>query len=135
MPPSVAAVGWLAAAQAVGCALLAIGHAGVVIPIVSALGPGGSRPVTVAALAFSAAALAYAAVSAGVFRRGRWAWAMALALNLLALAGGLRQFRGAVSAVGLVLSAAAVALLLSPTVRLALTSRPGSQPATGRRGR
>jgi hypothetical protein len=71
------AVVWASIALAVGSALLAIGHMGVQIPLLSALGPGGTRAVVPAAVAFSLGQL-YTGRSPSVSRgagRGRGSWA------------------------------------------------------------
>jgi hypothetical protein len=120
LPGAARVVGWLAALMAVGCGLLAVGHAGVELPVVSAIGPGGNRPVPQAVAAFGLGTLAFATVAVGVFRRSRWAWPAATALNALALAAGLRQYRGAASAIGLTMAVAALALLATPATRGAL---------------
>jgi hypothetical protein len=68
---------WMSGALAVGSALLAVGHLGLQIPILSALGPGGTRAVVPAAIAFGISASLHALVALGVARRrswpGRWA--------------------------------------------------------------
>ena len=110
----------LAAVNAVGLALLAIGHAGLDVPLLSELGPGGGRAVPPAAAAFTVGAAAWAAVAAALARRRRWAWALGIVVGALGALGGVGQFRGIASAVGIALSVAVVALLLVPSVRSAL---------------
>jgi hypothetical protein len=105
---------------ALWCALLSIGHLGVEIPGVSALGPGGNRVVLPAGIVFALATAAFAAIGTGLLRLRSWAWAAGVAVNALALLGGLRQFRGAGSAIGLALALVALVLLLTPSARAAL---------------
>jgi hypothetical protein len=104
-------IGWLSVVAAVGSALLAVGHMGVSVPVLSDLGPGGDGVVPVAAAVFTVGALLYAAVAVGAFRGARWAWPLGVAVNALALLSGLREYRGAASAIGIALAVAALALL------------------------
>ena len=113
-------VGWLSLLGAAGCALLAIGHMGVQLPLLSAIGPGGDRAVPQAAVAFAIATLLYGVVAGGAFRRTPWAWPAALTVHGLVIIAGLGQFRGAASAIGIVLALVAVAVLLSPAGRRGL---------------
>ncbi len=115
--PVARAVGWLSAISALGAALLSIGHLGVEVPLVSALGPGGDGVVPVAAGIFAVGALLYAAVAWGAFAGARWAWTAGVAVNVLALLGGVREYRGIASAVALALALAALVLLLVPCGR------------------
>jgi len=110
----------LSGMSALGALLLAIGHLGVEVPVLSALGPGGDRAVPVAAAVFSVGTVLYAAVAYGAARGARWAWTAGVVVNALAVLGGARQFRGAASAIGLLLAVAALALLLAPAGRRAL---------------
>lgn len=119
-PPAASLVGWLQILAAVGSALLAVGHAGVRIPLLSALGPGGDRAVPAAMVAFAVGALLYAAVAAGAFARARWAWFLGLAVNGLAVASGLTNYRGVASAAGIAIGLLVVVLLLAPGGRRAL---------------
>lgn len=122
----VRAVGWLAATTGVGTGLLAVGHSGVTVPGVSALGPGGSDPVWPAAVAFAVATALFATIAVGALRGRAWAWPLATVTNALVLVSSLLQFRGAASAVGIALAAASLVLLLSPPVRQGLLgARPG----------
>lgn len=102
-----------------GCALLAVGHAGVRLPLMSALGPGGDRAVPVAAAIFTVATVAYAVVTRGLLARRRWAWPAGLVLGALTVVGAARPFRGVGSGVGIVLALAIVAALASPAGRRA----------------
>lgn len=104
---------------AVGCALLAVGHAGVQLPLVSALGPGGDRAVPVAAAAFTVGTIAYALVVRGLLVRARWAWLAGLVLGALTVIGAVQPFRGIGSAVGVALAAVVVGALASPAGRRA----------------
>lgn len=107
----------LAGLATAGLVLLALGHAGLDVPVLSALGPGGDRAVPQAAGAFAVGAVLWGAVAAGLAAQRRWAWAIAILLALLGIAGGVAQFRGAASAGGIVLSAVLAGLLLLPRVR------------------
>jgi hypothetical protein len=104
---------WTSTALAVGCALLAIGHSGLQIPILSALGPGGTRAVIPAAMAFTVAAVLQALVSVGVLRRRSWAWPLGVLIAAVTLLGAATPFRGVMSAVGIVLAGVELALLLT----------------------
>lgn len=108
---------WASGALAAGSALLAVGHAGIEIPLVSALGPGGSRPVWPAAIAFSVAAGLHGAVCYGVARRRGWAWPLGVLVGAVTLVGAATPFRGVGSVVGMVLAAAEVGLLLTGGAR------------------
>jgi hypothetical protein len=104
---------WISGALAVGCALLAIGHSGVQIPVLSALGPGGTRAVIPAAVAFAIAAVLHALVSSGVARRRTWAWPLGVLIAAMTLLGALTPFRGVMSAVGILLAGVELGLLLT----------------------
>jgi hypothetical protein len=115
-----------AAAAVVACsalwtALLAIGHLGVEVPLVSALGPGGSRVVLTAGIVFAVATTIFAAIAIGLARAQPWAWTAGVLVNGLALLSGALEFRGAGSVVGMLLAAAALVLLLTPRARRALS--------------
>jgi hypothetical protein len=124
--PVARAVGWLSAVSALGAALLSIGHLGVDVPLVSALGPGGDGVVPVAATIFAVGALLYAVVAWGAFAAARWAWTAGVAVNALALLGGVREYRGTASAVALALALAALVLLLLPAGRRELRGQDAS---------
>jgi len=119
------AVVWISCALAVGSALLAVGHAGTRIPIVSALGPGGSDPVVPAAIAFAVGACLHGTVAYGVARRHPWAWPLGVLVAAVTLIGAATPFRGAGSVVGIVLAGAELGLLLTSRVRRAIL-RPAS---------
>ncbi len=104
----------------VGAALLSVGHAGVSLPLLSALGPGGDRAVPPAVVAFAVATVLATAVAVGAFRRRAWAWALGLAVFGLTALGAVTPYRGVGSAVGIALGLAGVAVLLSPAGRAAL---------------
>lgn len=106
------AVAWASGALAVGSALLAIGHSGVRVPVVSALGPGGDDPVVPAAIAFAAAAALHGAVCVGITRRRPWAWPLGILAGAITLLGAAVPFRGAASLIGIVLAAVEVVGLL-----------------------
>ena len=102
---------------------MALAHAGVAVPLLSALGPEGGRVVLPAAGAFAVAAVVWAAVAVGAARRRPWAWALGLVVAGLTVLGAATPFRGAGSAVGIVLGAGVIAVLLS---------RPGRRELLGR---
>jgi hypothetical protein len=109
----------LAGVAAVGTLLLAIAHTGVEVPLLSALGPqGGAVPPAV--VAFGVATVLFAGIALGLTRRSRMAWAVGLAVSVLAVLSGIGQFRGVVSAAGIVLSLALIGLLLAPASRSAV---------------
>jgi hypothetical protein len=122
-PPAATLVGWLQLVAAVGTALLAIGHAGVQVPLLSALGPGGDRAVPAAAIAFAVATVLFLAVATGAFTQARWSWPLGLAVNALAVLAGLANYRGPASAVGIAIGLAVLTLLLAPGGRHALLRR------------
>jgi hypothetical protein len=90
---------------------MAVAHAGVEIPLVSGLGPGGSRAVWPAAVAFGVATVAYLAVAVGLRRRSRWSRLAGLGLFGVTVLASLVPFRGAGSVIGALLGAAGCALL------------------------
>jgi hypothetical protein len=106
-------VTWTGGALAVGCALLAVGHLGLQVPVLSALGPGGTRPVVPAAIAFGLAALLHGLVAVGAARRRAWAWALGVLIAGATLVGAAYPFRGVISAVGIVLAGLELGLLLT----------------------
>jgi hypothetical protein len=122
---ALSAVTWISGALAAGSGLLAIGHAGVAIPLVSALGPGGSRAVVPAAIAFTAAACLHGAVAYGVARRRTWAWPLGVLAAGVTLLGAAMPFRGAGSIAGIALAGTQLGLLLSAGVRSALLPSRG----------
>lgn len=129
--PALRAVARISGVLAAGSALMAIAHAGVQVPIVSAFGPGGSRVILPAAIAFSVAAVLHAAVAYGVARRRGWSWPLGVLVAGATLLAAAVPFRGAGSILGIVLAGAQVVLLLSGTVRAELLpDGPGSSRAT-----
>lgn len=106
----------VAAISAVGTFLLAVAHTGIEVPVLSALGPqGGAVPPAVAG--FAVGTLLFASIAAGLRRGQRWAWFAGLTAAGLGIAGGLGQFRGPVSAVGIALAVVLGGLLLAPGSR------------------
>lgn len=120
------AVVWTSGALAVGSALLALGHMGVEIPVVSALGPGGSRAVVPAAIAFTAVAGLHGTVATGIARRRPWAWPLGVLASGITLLGAAVPFRGAGSLVGIVLAGAELVLLLRGGTRRTILRTPAS---------
>lgn len=119
-PAAVTVAGGLAVLGALGTAALSVGHAGVELPLLSALGPGGSRAVPPAAISFAVGAVAYAAVAIGLFAGRRWAWWAGMALYVLTLVSATTPWRGVGSAAGVALALAGLAALLVPGSRRAL---------------
>ena len=117
---------WISGALAVGCALLAIGHLGLEVPLLSAFGPGGARPVIPAAIAFGVGAVLQGLVCSGVRRRRTWAWPLGVLVAAITLVSAATPFRGAMSAVGIALAALQLGLLLTRDARLALLRSPVS---------
>ncbi len=111
------AVVWISAALALGSALLAVGHMGVRLPVISALGPGGTRPVPPAAIAFTVAAGLHAAVAVGVARRRSWAWLAGVLVGGVTLIGAATPFRGTASLLGIVLAGLQLGLLATNAAR------------------
>lgn len=118
-----AAVAALSALLALGCAALAIGHAGVNVPLLSQIGPGGSRAVVPAAVAFTVATIVLVAVALGVWRARPWAWALGVVVHALVLLGSAVPFRGVASLVAIIISGLSLALLLTRVGRNALLAR------------
>jgi hypothetical protein len=117
--PAATVIGWLSVIAFLGTASLAVAHAGVEVPLLSALGPGGDEPVPVAVAIFGVGAALYAVVAAGAFAGARWTWLVGLVVNALALASGFTNYRGPASAIGIALSALSLIFLLSPGGRRA----------------
>ena len=114
----------VAVVGAVGSALLTVGHAGVSVPLISALGPGGSRPVWPAAIAFAVGTAAYATVATTLLRkRLRSVWTTAMAVFCLTVVVSLIPYRGPGSIVGAVLGAVGAGLLATRTARSTLSRR------------
>lgn len=117
------AVAALSALLALGCAALAIAHAGLEVPLLSRIGPGGDRAVIPAAVAFTTATVVLAAVAFGAWRARPWAWALGIVVHGLVFLGSAFPYRGPASLVGVIISAACVALLLTRPGRQALLAR------------
>lgn len=113
----------LSAVLAVGCAALAIAHAGVELPLLSSIGPGGDRAVVPAAIAFTVATLVLAAVAVGAWRSRPWAWALGVVTHGLVFLGAAVPYRGVASLVALIFSGACLALLVTRPGRAALLAR------------
>jgi hypothetical protein len=109
---------------AAGAALLTVGHAGITVPVISALGPGGSRPVWPAAIAFAVGTAMHVAVAVVLVRSySRWAWTAGMAVFCLTVVASLVPFRGAGSVVGAVVGLVGAGLLATPAARAALPRR------------
>ena len=109
--------------MALGCAALAVGHAGVDVPLLSQLGPGGNRAVVPAAIAFTAATVLLAAVAWGTWRARSWAWALGFVTHALVFVGAAYPYRGVASLVALVVAGACIALLITPAARRGMVAR------------
>jgi hypothetical protein len=119
-PIVVTGAAWAVLLLALSSALLSISLLGVEIPLVSGLGPGGDRVVLPAGIVFAIATAVFAVIGVGLLRMRAWAWAAGVAVTALALLGGVGQFRGAGSVIGLVLALIGLVLLLTPGARAAL---------------
>lgn len=117
--PAATLIGWLSLIAAFGSGLLALAHAGIELPLLSALGPGDGDAVPIAAAVFGVGLALYTAVALGAFTGARWTWPLGLVVNVLGLASGIGNYRGPVSAVGIGLAALSLILLLSPGGRRA----------------
>ncbi len=106
----------MAGIAAAGCALLAIAHLGITIPVLSRFGPRGDA-VPPAVVAFAIGTALFGAIAVGLWQRRRWSFAAGLAVSALAVLSGVAQYRGAVSAVGIVLAVVLAGLLLAPGSR------------------
>lgn len=104
-------------AAALGAALLALGHSGLQVPLLSAIGPGGDRAVPVAAAIFAVGTAVFLVVGWGLRGGARWARPAALAVHGLTALSLLRPYRGVASAVGLMICLGAVAALVAATRR------------------
>ena len=113
----------MSALLALGCAALAVGHAGVDVAVLSDIGPGGDRAVMPAVVAFTVATVVLALVAFGVSRRRSWSWALGVVVHALVFLGAAVPYRGVASAVALVISGVSVALLVSRLGREALLAR------------
>ena len=116
-------VAGLSALLALGCAALAVGHSGIAVPVLSRIGPGGNDAVVPAAIAFTVAAAVLTAVAIGVARARPWAWALGVVVHALVLLGAAVPFRGVASGVAMIVSGAALALLVARPGRTALLAR------------
>lgn len=107
----------LTALMTLGTALMAISHAGVTVPVFSAIGPATGVVVPVAAAGFAVATLVLAAALVGLTRRRAWGWALATLAHALVAVSAAVPIRGAGSLLGLAVSAVALVLLLTPSTR------------------
>lgn len=110
----------ITALLAVGCLAMAIAHAGVRVPLLDRLGPGGGDAVVPAAIAFTVATALLGVLAAGLWRQRPWAWAAGLAVHGVVLAGAAFPYRGWGSLVGIVLAGGVFVLLVSRPGRDAL---------------
>lgn len=114
------AVTALSGLLAFGCSVMAVAHAGVAVPIVSRFGPQGDAAVWPAVVAFSFGAALLTVIAVGAARERAWSWPLGLVVHALVVLGAATPFRGIGSLVAIVVSVAALALLLSPPGRGAL---------------
>lgn len=117
LAPSLRGAVGLSAVAAGGNLLLAIAHTGVTIPLFSSLGPQGGGAVPAAVVAFAVGTTLFTAITIGLLRQHRWAWIAGLVVSALVVLSGVGQFRGVVSAVGIVLAVGLAGLLLAPPSR------------------
>lgn len=117
----------LATLGAAGGLIMAVSHAGLSVPVVAALGPGGDRALPAVAAGFAVGAALFALVAVGAWRRHAWAWALGLVVNGLALIAATMPWRGPVSGVAAVVTAAGLAALLSRPGRAALLAGDDGQ--------
>lgn len=127
-PAAVRAAAALTALMAVGSALMAVSHAGVSVPLLAALGPGGQRALPEVATGFAVAAALFAVVAVGAWRRRPWAWAIGLVLHGVALIAATIPWRGPVSGAAAVVTVAALAVLATRPGRIAFLRRHSSEP-------
>lgn len=113
----------LSALLAVGCAALAIAHAGIEVPVLSSIGPGGDDPVVPAAIAFTVATIVLAAAAIGVRRMRPWGWALGVVVHSLVFLGAAMPYRGIASLLAIIVSGVCIGLLLTPAARRALLAR------------
>lgn len=120
-----AAVGWLSVLGVLGAGFMTVAHLGVTLPLV------GETPfLAPVAAGFAVGTVCYAVAAFGAFRRRSWAWALALAVNGLAFAStAAPPYRGGIEPVAMLVSLAALVLLVSSTGRAALLHRSASGPA------
>lgn len=124
LPASLRIAVALATISALGTSLLAVAHTGVTVPLLSALGPqGGAVPPAV--VAFTVATLLFAVLAFGLRRAARWAWVGGLVLAAASILGGVGQFRGVVSAIGIGLAVVLLGVLLAPSSRRAVGAPVG----------
>ena len=102
----------VAGLAAFGCLLLAVAHTGVEVPLLSAIGPRGDA-VPPAVVAFTIGTVLFAALAVGIRRGADWATWAGIVVSVLAVLSGIRQFRGPVSAVGIVLAVLLAGLLIA----------------------
>ena len=113
----------LTALLGVGCIAMAVAHAGFDVPLLSRIGPGGNRAVVPAVVAFSVGAAALLLLAAGALRRRPWAWALGLVTHALLLLGAAVPFRGAGSAIAMIIAAVCLGLLMTTQARRSLLAR------------
>ena len=110
----------LSVLSALAAAVMAIAHLGIRVPVISALGPQGTDAVPPAVAAFSLAAVLFTVIAVGVAGSRTWAWPVGIVVNGVALVAAAVPYRGVGSLAGILVSATALALLLSPPVRRTL---------------
>jgi hypothetical protein len=110
----------LSALLAIGCLVMAVAHAGVTVPLVSELGPGGDDAVWPAVIAFSVGTALLACIAVGAARARSWSWPLGLVVHALIVLGAAMPYRGVGSLVAIIISVASLALLLSRTGRASL---------------
>lgn len=105
---------------ALGSLAMSVAHAGVTIPLFSALGPQGNRAIWPAAGAFAVGTVLYAVTAYGLARRRAWSWAAGIAVHALTLLSAAFPYRGVGSLAGIVVAGSGLVLLMLPAVRAVL---------------
>lgn len=127
-PAAVRAAAALTALMAVGSALMAVSHAGMSVPLLAALGPGGQRALPEVAAGFAVAAVLFAVVAVGAWRQRPWAWAIGLVLHGVALIAATIPWRGPASGAAAVVTVAALGVLATRPGRTAFLRRHANEP-------
>lgn len=95
---------------ATGSAIMAIAHMGIYVPVPGA--PDTARVILPAAISFGVGTLALLILLFGLLARRRWAWLVGLAVHAVIVLGSAYPVRGWPSVVAIVVSGAAILLLV-----------------------
>jgi hypothetical protein len=115
-----ALIALLSALLAIGCAVMAVAHAGVELPLIAGLGPGGDDAVWPAVIAFGVGTALLTCIAVGAARGRSWSWPLGLVVHALIVLGAAMPYRGIGSLIAIVISVASLALLLSRPGRASL---------------